>query len=60
MLRNSESLALFSETLFMPATSSSLNETLRNLQALVCMLLGQVVPMVMQGLVLLLRHKETP
>ena len=60
MLRNSESLAFFSGALFMPPTSWSLNETLHNRQALVCLSLRQVVPMVMQGLVLFLRHKEAP
>jgi hypothetical protein len=60
VLRNSESLAFFSRALFMPATRWSHNEILQNLQALVSMSLGQVVLMVMQGLVLSLRHKEAP
>ena len=60
MLRNSESLAFFSGALFMLPTRWSHNEILHNRQALVCLSLGQGVPMVMQGLVLLLRHKEAP
>ena len=60
MPRNSESLAFFSGALFMPSTSWSVNEALHNRQALVCLSLGQVVPMVMPGMVLFLRQKEAP
>ena len=60
VLRNSESLAFFSGALFMPPTHWSLNETLHNRQALVCLSVGQVIPMVMHGLVLFPRHREAP
>ena len=60
VLRNSESFAFFSGALFMPPTNWSLNETLHNRQALVCLSVGQIVPMVMQGLALFLRHKGAP
>ena len=58
--RNSESLAFFSGVLFMPPTSWSLNEPLRNRLALVCLSQGQFVPMVVPGLVLFPGHKEAP
>jgi hypothetical protein len=60
VLRNSESLVFFSGALFMPPTHWSLNATLHNRHALVCLSLRQVVPMVMPGMVLFLRHKEAP